>query len=107
MAGDAGPGRHVLEPPVRRLAVEAIPESRGALVGHARGRHVAVERGAVGEEHVEAPVAVVIQQRHAAAHGLGEELHGGLRGRMTEVDAAAWRDVGEARRLLRNARGTQ
>ena len=95
-AGETGLLRDVDERAIRVLVIEAIPEVRVGLVGQFARRHRVVDLRAVGEEHVQAAVVVVVQQRHAAAHGLHQILVRRRGVAMCEVDAGRLRDVGES-----------
>ena len=77
------------------LAVQAVPELAVGLVGQLAGRHRVVDLRAVREEDVQPAVVVVVEQGHAAAHGLHQVLvrRGGVLVR--EVDAGRLGDVGE------------
>ncbi len=78
--GQAGRGGGVLEPAVAAVAEEAVTEGeRGAV---RRG-----ERSPLNGVNVEPTIAVEVEERHAAAHGLGE---------LAEVAAPVVEGEGEA-----------
>ncbi len=84
-AGQSRPLGHVLELPAAEVAIETIPEARLALVRRPGRGRVRADRRAVGEEQIEPPVAVGVEDRHAAAHRFRQELHAGLRRRVAEA----------------------
>ena len=100
-AGEASLLRHVGKRAIGVLVIEAVPEARARLVRQFVRRHRVIDLRAVGEEHVQAIVVVVVQQGHAAAHGLHQVLVRRRRVAMREVDAGRLRDVGEPHLLGR------
>ena len=86
-AGQARGRGHVLETAVRLLAVEPVPVARPVLDRQGALRHRVVDARPVREEDVEAPVAVVVEERHPRAHRLRQVLLRGGRGHVPEVDA--------------------
>ena len=94
-SGETGLLRHVDERAIVVLPVQPVPESAVGLVGRFAVRHGIVDLRAVREEHVQTAVVVVVQQRHAAPHGLNQVLARGGGVLMLEVDARRLGDVGE------------
>ena len=94
-AGQSQSLGHVLEFPAAEVAIEAVPEPRLTFVRRPGRRGIDADGRAVGEEQIEPPIAVGIENRHAPAHRFRQELHARLRGDVAEGDAGRGGRVGE------------
>ena len=59
---------HILKRSISLLMIETIPEFRVALIRVSTLRHRVIEPRAVGEEEIEPPVVVIIEDADATAH---------------------------------------
>ena len=95
--GDAGLLRNVGERAVALVSVQPVRVARMRAVDGDALVVVDVQATAVEEENVEQPVAVVVEQAHAATHRFDEELTAGAPGLVNKVDAGRFPAIFEDR----------
>src|SRR5207244_7263238 len=101
--------RHVFEGAISLLVIKTVPVVwSGLLRGGAFGRGI-LEGCAVDHKNVQATVVIVIEKGDAAAHGLHQIMHGGVRREVIEVDSESGGTVSEpsGKWLLPASRGTR
>ena len=92
---EAGFFRHIRECAVGVLMIKPVPKPAIGLVRKLAVRHRIVDLRAVGEEDVQPPIVVIVQEGHASSHSFHQVFVGSCGVFVLEIDVRGPSDIGE------------
>jgi len=92
---EAGFFRHIRECALGVLMTKTVPKPGIGLVRELAMRHRIVDPRSVGEEDIQPPVVVIVEEGYASSHGFQQVLVGSCGVFVLEIDPRGPGDIGE------------